>query len=86
MFPKLSDRVIKCDITLQEEKRNIKITIINVYAPHSRITKKDIKQTKDVKRILKNILSDQLKRNTRSTFIAGDFNEVIYDSNLFICL
>ena len=31
--------------TLQEEKRNRKITIINVYAPHSGITKKDIKQT-----------------------------------------
>ena len=48
VFHKLSDRVIKCDITLQEEKRSRKILIINVYAPHSQITKKDIKQTEDL--------------------------------------
>ena len=35
VFHKLSDNVIKCDITFHEEKRNRKITIINVYAPHS---------------------------------------------------
>ena len=77
VFHKLSDRVIKCDITLQEEKRSRKITIINIYAPHSQITKKDIKQTEDIY----NILSDQLKRNTRSTFIAGYFNAVIADGH-----
>ena len=48
-----------------------------VYASHSGITKKDIKQTEDIY----NILNDQLKRNTRSTFIAGDFNAVIADGN-----
>ena len=56
-----------------------KITIINAYAPHSQITKKDINQTENIY----NILSDHLKRNTRSTFISEDFYDVIANSNKY---
>ena len=60
-------------------KRNRKITIIIVYAPHSQITKKDIKKTEDIY----NILSDRLKSTTRSKLIARDFNAVIADGNKY---
>ena len=77
MFHKLPDRVINWISHFKRKKMNKKLTIINVYAPHSQITKKDKNQTEDIN----NILSDQLKRNTRSTFIAGNFNAATADSN-----
>ena len=77
-FHKISDRILVCNIYLQDKNRDRHLKFINVYAPTVQRTKQNPEETEKLYSDLNNLL----KQNRHSTFVLGDFNAVIADGHI----